>query len=1417
MADLTLVAGKLVSPRVVDFTTLRVEASYLASLAGGDAPARASCLAEPGGAFRLELPAAGAWKSPLDLAVTGASGVVLGQLTGLKADDPALGALDIAVAADVPPTEVTPSADPALGATARFTGRVIDARGEPMRAGLLVVLWGQGPEEPAARPVAVADTVAGGYFAGEWPSDMLARAFARVAGSDPVAVSLEGGRLPRRIPLVVDHLPESDPTAADPPRAPSAEELAQQSEAFADDSGCCQSFTTPNRTVEEVTFQAVVRTTQPQIQGGGVRPQRVVPPAILNRILALTRLQPTMLDALADPAPAPPAHALNTVNAVTARVAAPGLRDSVAATARTADEGLRQGLALMRSASDATLAAAAQLQRSGGPLGIAERAQLILETRDAQAQPLKLEASVLVDLAREPGGVTPARLLAAERTSMVRNFRYQLGALDPKPVGRFDLSVDHQAEWDAPPLAYQASTIAHGHLLTMKQVWRADGYSLGDVLYSLPLAPGQQKLVSILDWERREATQRTEHRVTTEDLSASLAHDRDISDIVRTALHERMDATSRADTSAVGAAIGGFIGPVVFGAAGGTSTAGSNAQQASARDIAASALNQARDRTLQSASSVRGQRATVVQSARQGESVRAQTEAIANNNHCHALTIEYFEVLRHFQVSQELAQVQECLFVPFAITPFNEQKALRWRQVLQGMTIYHGGSVVELRPYFDALERMNDNWTHVDYPLARYADDVLRDLNGEFWLTMSIPRPADLAADNGYDKNAWLPYAGLLGVATEAEVHDIWMRYMGVALPADRAAIWSTRLAPAIARRLVDDIRVELFQEGVGFAAPLPLDATLVSRFQQGAPMLVSLRASGTPPGLTRAQVSSVRFRFGSLAVPAQVETMVQSGSLRYRTDHLARDFFDDYRIHNDLSQSDFVTMATPLDRMEKNNPRQTDRKLSRVLIDILNERLEYFHRIIWLTMDPNRRYLFLDGVVAPDADGRSVASVVDNRVIGIVGNSLVMPVVPGLQLDPTYEFSQRMQKDLTHLYAADPSPPMRISMPTRGVFAEAVMGRCNSCEKIDDKRFWHWEDAPIPDSPTQILPLSTASRRQAPPSVLPGDFADPLVRMQATPVAPDPTGLNAALSLLGTKDLFRNLTGLALNQENAAAALKSVMSAAQSFASQGAALAQQKFLSTQMDRNLDLIKQARDRKQITPDQAQGMSESMFRGALGERRPESAPVTDNPAVKRAMERASSSESGEIRITRPGGSVEMKTGNKAVANGVDFDVEPKILPLKQPSPMTCWAAAGTMLKAWKVRAALAMPTALDALGGSWRAKFDADQGLSGAETRAFAQALGLNEEGPMSYSVEGLARLLQAKGPLWVITDDDFEANKVVHARIITGMHGNGTVPGTTLTLADPGSGSFVSESFAKFAQRLESNEAVATGIGVLHW
>jgi hypothetical protein len=245
-------------------------------------------------------------------------------------------------------------------------------------------------------------------------------------------------------------------------------------------------------------------------------------------------------------------------------------------------------------------------------------------------------------------------------------------------------------DWDDTPTFHQAASISHGHLLQFKQVWYADGYSLGDLLYSLPLAPGQKKLISVVDWERREQTTRDEFTSAEEGLQAALSRDRDLSEIVTGTLSESSRGESHNKTVGFGAGKGsagsgsyqGFNFGGVMGVSGGFGESGTDAFTASSRDLSASSLQTLRDRTLQSASAVRNLRSTIVQTARQGETVRATTEVVANHNHCHALTIQYFEVLRHFKVTHELANVQECLFVPLPLSEFNRKKVLRLRETL---------------------------------------------------------------------------------------------------------------------------------------------------------------------------------------------------------------------------------------------------------------------------------------------------------------------------------------------------------------------------------------------------------------------------------------------------------------------------------------------------------------------------------------------------------------------------------------------------------------------------------------------------------------------------------------------------------------------------------------------------------------
>ena len=271
--------------------------------------------------------------------------------------------------------------------------------------------------------------------------------------------------------------------------------------------------------------------------------------------------------------------------------------------------------------------------------------------------------------------------------------------------GRKELTVENSVDWDETPTIYENTTIAHGHILYFKQKWKADGYSLGDLLYSLPLAPCQEKQIAILDWDRREEGIRTEEQRVSEALQAEISRDRDVNEIISASFTENIYASSFNKTSGTSAGIGGGIFGSLGGLFGGVSHSGassrSTASQSSDRNLSGSTLNRLRDNIAQSASSLRSQRSTVIQTVGQNETVNVQTEVIKNNNHCHAMTVEYFEVLKHYVIEQELVDVQECLFVPLPMSHFDHQKVLRWKNTL--LRAIYGD---KLRRGFDAIAKL---------------------------------------------------------------------------------------------------------------------------------------------------------------------------------------------------------------------------------------------------------------------------------------------------------------------------------------------------------------------------------------------------------------------------------------------------------------------------------------------------------------------------------------------------------------------------------------------------------------------------------------------------------------------------------------------------------------------------------------
>jgi hypothetical protein len=298
--------------------------------------------------------------------------------------------------------------------------------------------------------------------------------------------------------------------------------------------------------------------------------------------------------------------------------------------------------------------------------------------------------------------------------------------------------------------------------------------------------------------------------------------------------------------------------------------------------------------------------------------------------------------------------------------------------------------------------------------------------------------------------------------------------------------------------------------------------------YAKGANLILRLEADS----LTN--ISSLTIQLGK-GLPSVSDIILTGAKIWYNNANLvAITLWEQKSLHQSFNMSSYSIGLSGVN-LQPNSQDKPNAHFIHALLHHLNNNLEYYYRAIWMNMDESRRYLILDKIKSPQIIGDptavvSVAQVVENVVYGVVGNSLVMPVARGIQLDPTYTLTE--EANLNDLYRPKESVlRMSVAIPTPGVFAESIMGACNACEKIDKSRMQDWTFATT-DEPTSINPLDTSSRYQNHGNLQAKDLPNPIVNIQNAPNAPEPQGFSALSSILGKSDLFKDMTGLEGNQK---------------------------------------------------------------------------------------------------------------------------------------------------------------------------------------------------------------------------------------------------------------------------------------------
>ncbi|MDH4350460.1 MAG: hypothetical protein OEW56_04880, partial [Gemmatimonadota bacterium] len=654
-----------------------------------------------------------------------------------------------------------------------------------------------------------------------------------------------------------------------------------------------------------------------------------------------------------------------------------------------------------------------------------------------------------------------------------------------------------------------------------------------------------------------------------------------------------------------------------------------------------------RDAIRQYGEATRRLESTVVTEVTQEEEVEGVAETLRNINYCHALTVMYYEILRHLRVDTEFAGLRECLFVPFSITPFDVDKALKWREQLkQGMLDR------SLRWALDYLDEVDSAWVNSSIPAGPRMEQQINYLTGSIYVQLSIERPREIAPEEQLEAYyaVWTPLAPILGMPAKRIVERL------ASIERNRDAYYQREVAPTMAARWADRLEIRVGGRAVDF--------TLASSYRFGSTVRIDFTAPVS--GMTRSQLQNFTL-LATQSLPVGSVANVKSMALHYYTDHYNR------RVESVPTTDDLVDPATgqpnsgaslhlPITPWEAQDQRREIEDAVERLVTHLNSNLVYYHKVIWWLMDRDELYMLLDGFTAPygrrfengawvEDTGRSIASIVERDPMAILGNTLVMRVAAGAFLG----IDGHESPEAAHRYYYDSqvrTEPLRVSLPTEGLYAQALMDKCEAAEEHHGSTDWVLTNG---EPELEALADQLGTRRAAPVELTPTQMPQSIINLQNVPAAPDPTGLAGILQAVTTSNAFRDMAGLAGTQANAMGALTQAASLAQSFGQMAVDFQKSKQGTADAKQKLSNIKKAQDQKLIDKPEA----ERQAARALDEQNmtPQASHLTQDEPIKSALNNAATT-GRPIEASRQtkDGFETIKVGESAQDAGRSFIIE-----------------------------------------------------------------------------------------------------------------------------------------------------------------
>lgn len=669
-----------------------------------------------------------------------------------------------------------------------------------------------------------------------------------------------------------------------------------------------------------------------------------------------------------------------------------------------------------------------------------------------------------------------------------------------------------------------------GALLTITQSWYAKGVALGQLLHSTSLAPGESTRIAMMDWARRTKAGSTETISEKEQLDNETMHGRSLSEVTNAVANEAQEGFSSTNNTTtahqsgkssgsatinadpLNALTGGFLGDDPGVTTGGTTESDSNVSTAGMtftsssgnRSLEASTTQRVLDRTQQHANSVRNRRASIIREVSQEEHQSVSTRVVTNYNHMHALSIQYYEVVQIYRVEVGISDVEKCIFIPMKLIDFTQPVIDKYRLVLARSA--HDRMTYELlTKHYGMIEVMPQT--------PRITPNKLLDMVVKVENAKSILR-ADLFSLTMESKPA-------KEVQTSPKVTQ-------ASTDRDRLSIRPSAV-DVLAAKGYDLAQVDYAAKVFGKAVVrsnsdslfLPDDTIITGMMVQDGVVTArqaKMRGENVLIGTGLDDVSLTR----SLSV-TEIESILltngkdedQTVTLILQCNYLGVIFPLSVKVH--------LVRGTVAQEVIRFGGLQAGKDL----IEMLNSNKLYYSQVVYRSLDASSLALLLSPFSYKE---KPLVQQIDPTPVTITGNYLVFKMhEEETELQPEGgEILSEWGKWLKdHGISKSKVKSDLIPLPSGGVFAEAVLGRFNSAEKLDITRFWNWQDSPIPISAPEIAPVEMTSRGTT-EDLKPGQLGAPVVSIVNPTTLPEPTGMGAVLQAIQNGNMFRDMSGLA-------------------------------------------------------------------------------------------------------------------------------------------------------------------------------------------------------------------------------------------------------------------------------------------------